>query len=400
MNEVNKNSINENSLFKTPLTKSNLGISKEKLSPRHQILRQTENLSLPKINNINNKTPILYNKNQLPPVKPNFVIHRTSTSDNTYRQNYCQNHLTIKTPGNNYNNCIETIKSENLILNHCSTGDLNQKNYYYNRNNNLNYYKSELKVIKDENENEKVAMNSHMRNLQLIKRLVEKRKKEIEENIELNNRNNKSPMERYDLFKKSLLNNGIAIIPHKKLEPINLNDPKNIDDNTTYYYKIIHEGNSSVVIEECLKRRGHWKVFTGEEKHYVNSMPSNNGSFIELNHNILPENNFPNFLWSHCSSRIDFNDFHRVKPGMMKRVTNHFEFHTEISNKLNLFINMMTFCESNNYDLFSMLPMTFPIKYESEYFLFKISAFTNIFNNITKYISDKHLDYKYIDLFN
>jgi len=80
-------------------------------------------------------------------------------------------------------------------------------------------------------------------------------------------------------------------------------------------------------------------------------------------------------------------------------MTNHFEFQKEISNKLNLFMNMMIFCESNNLDIFSMLPMTLPMKYESELFLFNMSSFNDIFNNIEKYISDNHLEFKYRDLF-
>ena len=64
-----------------------------------------------------------------------------------------------------------------------------------------------------------------------------------------------------------------------------------------------------------------------------------------------------------------------------------------------MFINMMIFCENHNYDLFSMLPMTFPIKYESKLYLLKMSSFMHIFNNINKFISDKHLDYKYRNLF-
>jgi hypothetical protein len=46
-----------------------------------------------------------------------------------------------------------------------------------------------------------------------------------------------------------------------------------------------------------------------------------------------------------------------------------------------------------------MLPVTFPIKYESKLYLVKMSSFMYIFNNITKFISDKHLDYKYRNLF-
>ena len=51
---------------------------------------------------------------------------------------------------------------------------------------------------------------------------------------------------------------------------------------------------------------------------------------------------------------------------------------------------MMDFCEKHNYDLFSILPMTFPIKYESKLYLLQIGSFTNIFNNIKQYLNDNH----------
>ena len=63
----------------------------------------------------------------------------------------------------------------------------------------------------------------------------------------------------------------------------------------------------------------------------------------------------------------------------IKKMTNHFEYHKEISNKMNLFLNMMIYCESFNLDLFSMLPLTFPIRYESQNYIHEISTFTYIF---------------------
>ena len=50
--------------------------------------------------------------------------------------------------------------------------------------------------------------------------------------------------------------------------------------------------------------------------------------------------------------------FHRVVKKIsklviqVKKVVNHFEYHQEISNKMFLFLNMMSYCEVNN-DLFS-----------------------------------------------
>ena len=402
MDENNKSLNNEENNIIPPLTKSINVIDKDiKEKPNFQTPHlKTPNLSLPKINITNSNIPTFNLKT--PCVKSNSNIRQSSTSESNSRQDYFQNYLSRIT-----SNYSPERYSNNSIHNYCSTVEFNQKNKDMNNYNNI---RTQLNVIKDEKEKDKdkekdkIEHNAHYRNLELIKKLVERRKKLMEEKIEMHKKNQKNSSERFDLFKKSLINNGIAIIPHKKLEPININDPRNITDNTTYYYKIIHEGNNSEVIEECLKRRGNWKIFTGEENHLYcsnsNNSSLNNGSFIENNqNNIFPEVTYPNFLWSHCCNKINFEEYTRGKPGSIRKMTNHFEFQKEISNKLNLFMNMMVFCESNNIELFSILPMTLPIKYESELFLFNMSAFNDIFNNIDKYISDTHLEFKYKDLF-
>ena len=381
--QYNKN--NENMIKNNPLTKYIEENPKEKLNIRYPALKPI-NLSVLKINEISNNIPL--SNSRLPLIKPNFNGGKASTSndsDHTSRQNILKyNCLTLESSGNNN---LKTLNNNTY------------SSIYLNQNHNLLFksngdYKSQLNIIKDENE--KIVKNIHYRNLEAIKKLVEKRKQKIESKIDISNRIPKTPMERLVLFKKSLINNGIALIQHKKLEPLNSNEPKPLDDNIIYSYQIIHEGNSSEVIEECLKRRGHWKKFNSEELH--NSISQKNGNISEKKIN-TNEMNFPNFLWSHCSNRIDFDIFNRGRQNDIKKMTNHFEFHKEISNKLNLFLNLMDFCEKQNYDLFSIIPVTFPIKYESKFYLLQISSFNYIFNNIEKYISDSHLDCKYKNLF-
>ena len=123
-------------------------------------------------------------------------------------------------------------------------------------------------------------------------------------------------------------------------------------------------------------------------------------SFANL-YNYQNENNpLPNFIWSHSSTRLDFGEFSKYRPTHIKKMTNHFEFHKEITNKMNLFLNMMIYCESFNLDLFSMVPLTFPIRYEyeSQNYINEISSFMQIFNNINKYldndIDNLELDFK------
>jgi hypothetical protein len=50
-----------------------------------------------------------------------------------------------------------------------------------------------------------------------------------------------------------------------------------------------------------------------------------------------------NFKWQHISAGLDFENL--SKHPSNKNTVNHLEFHQAISNKMNLFINLMKFCE-------------------------------------------------------
>ena len=49
------------------------------------------------------------------------------------------------------------------------------------------------------------------------------------------------------------------------------------------------------------------------------------------------------------------------------QIINHFEFHNEISNKKNLFINLLRYCEYNRINLFSFYPLTIILYFKKEY---------------------------------
>lgn len=75
------------------------------------------------------------------------------------------------------------------------------------------------------------------------------------------------------------------------------------------------------MIRKCMQHRINWK---------------------EVNPNAP---NYFNFKWQHTSTGIDFSSL--SKNSSIKQVVNHFEFHSSISNKLNLFLNLMNYCEVN-----------------------------------------------------
>ena len=323
-------------------------------------------------------------------------------------------------PNNNRN--LQTAQ------NNCDLNLQKKESNEEGKDNNINKQetKDQLKIIKESSPESKISL----RNLELIKKMSEKVKIKREEKIMQLNKPRQSPMERFNNIKKYFQVKSSSGSPrpfnHRRFELFSdINEGKNssklFNNDNTYYYEIIYGGNSSEVIEECLKRRNQWKIYyrSGEEltqnfnnvnsptNNNFNSSPTNSSvkfnnqaymSFANL-YNYQNENNpLPNFIWSHSSTRLDFSEFSKYRPTHIKKMTNHFEFHKEITNKMNLFLNMMIYCESFNLDLFSMVPLTFPIRYESQNYINEISSFMQIFNNINKYldndIDNLDLDFK------
>ena len=323
-------------------------------------------------------------------------------------------------PNNNRN--LQTAQ------NNCDLNLQKKESNEEGKKNNINKQetKEQLKIIKESSPESKISL----RNLELIKKMSEKVKIKREEKIMQLNKPRQSPMERFNNIKKYFQVKSSSGSPrpfnHRRFELFSdINEGKNssklFNNDNTYYYEIIYGGNSSEVIEECLKRRNQWKIYyrSGEEltqnfnnvnsptNNNFNSSPTNSSvkfnnqaymSFANL-YNYQNENNpLPNFIWSHSSTRLDFGEFSKYRPTHIKKMTNHFEFHKEITNKMNLFLNMMIYCESFNLDLFSMVPLTFPIRYESQNYINEISSFMQIFNNINKYldndIDNLDLDFK------
>ena len=323
-------------------------------------------------------------------------------------------------PNNNRN--LQTAQ------NNCDLNLQKKESNEEGKENNINKQetKEQLKIIKESSPESKISL----RNLELIKKMSEKVKIKREEKIMQLNKPRQTPMERFNNIKKYFQVKSSSGSPrpfnHRRFELFSdINEGKNssklFNNDNTYYYEIIYGGNSSEVIEECLKRRNQWKIYyrSGEEltqnfnnvnsptNNNFNSSPTNSSvkfnnqaymSFANL-YNYQNENNpLPNFIWSHSSTRLDFGEFSKYRPTHIKKMTNHFEFHKEITNKMNLFLNMMIYCESFNLDLFSMVPLTFPIRYESQNYINEISSFMQIFNNINKYLdNDKDnldLDFK------
>ena len=66
--------------------------------------------------------------------------------------------------------------------------------------------------------------------------------------------------------------------------------------------------------------------------------------------------NIFNFKWQPVSQGIDYDNL-----GMhntIKQIVNHFENHSCLSNKANMFMNMMDYCEQKKISVLKYIPLT------------------------------------------
>ena len=141
---------------------------------------------------------------------------------------------------------------------------------------------------------------------------------------------------------RSTNNNGLfstilenEYIPKNKIVKVKNNQEKNVPKkkNNLYQYLIL-KGNASYLIKNCMLHRVNWT-------------PTENP---------LENLNVFNFKWKELSFGIDYNSLNR-NPGM-KQIVNHYENHYAISNKANMFINLMKYCEQRNISIFKYVPFT------------------------------------------
>ena len=281
------------------------------------------------------------------------------------------------------NNNLEYLTMKNINNNKNINKNENESEKTYNKKKFLPPIKLNKKIqIRNESSpvKENIISKWHNRNLELVKRMSQKVERDRAKKYYDLHKHKKTSMERLDLIKQSFNIECQLSLQKKKEETLNKEDEKIKKNNNIYTYYIFRDGNSSESIEQCLEKRIQWKLY------------DKNISYCDYFE-------YPNLLWSHFSRNIDFSQFSKHRPANMKEMTNHFEKHRELSNKLLLFENLMAYCENKNKDLLSFVPVTFPIQYEGDNYIRDWNCFVRIFNNIENYISIKNATKKYRDVF-
>ena len=169
---------------------------------------------------------------------------------------------------------------------------------------------------------------------------------------------------------KNIINGKIHIVEEK-------------NELKVYYYKLFKIGNDVSTIKKCFEHRENWQL--APESHKYNEI---------------------NFIWAPLSCQVKYNEINQENNLNITTLVNHYEFHTQISNKLKMFKNMMSYCEEAHLDLFSYVPLTILIEYQSPAFLRQFNGFAYVYNNITYLLSEpgiqkdckrKYRQYFYVD---
>ena len=236
---------------------------------------------------------------------------------------------------------------------------------------------------KKENKNKKGENKYYNNNIQRLKEIIEKIKNK-RNSIKSENKI-ESPMERYNKIKKQFITykigdnlknkNLTSVIDDKKIFIRELKIDEN-KKNGIFLYKI-DKGNNIKTVRDCFKYRLNWEEAINNEEQEIN------------------------LFWKPLSQKIDFNLLSHDNKNIV--MANHYEFHTSISNKLKMFINLMNFTENKNINLFSFLPVSIIIDYGKPKFLKQFKSFIYLFSNIEKFIEDpsyiKNYKRKYSDFF-
>ena len=145
-------------------------------------------------------------------------------------------------------------------------------------------------------------------------------------------------------------------------------------------YFIVCPGNNGQLIERCILTRDNWEKLPKDKK-----------------------NHETNLLWTPISIQINYN-FHKAIEE--SHIVNHFENHKQLTNKRNVFINLLKYCEANNINLFSFYPLTIIISLNKDYFDIEIENFKKCYFDLPNLVEDlenkngNFLDKHYKNYFN
>ena len=202
----------------------------------------------------------------------------------------------------------ENLKNSNIKNSITNYNSPDIKKYRTNKNLNIpelliinKKYMSTNKNLNSSSSNKNIKINNDINN-------------NINSNIDLSENNENNNQENLEINKNSLRKSIAEVYKFK------------------YHFYLILPGNASYLIKNCMCHRRKWK-----------SLHSKASTLF-------------NFKWKQISNGIDYNSL--GKYGAMKQIVNHFENHFDLTNKANMFINLLEYCENHRISVFKYVPFT------------------------------------------
>ena len=184
-------------------------------------------------------------------------------------------------------------------------------------------------------------------------------RKNLHKNISKNKTPNKEALFNIKDFQNLFINN----INNNYINNNNINNNiTNPNSEMTYLYNILY-GNNGKLVEKVLKTRKNWEKIDSQNAQCAN------------------------LIWTPLSCQINYS-LHSTMENT--QFVNHFEFHRELTNKANTFINLFRYCEFNDIDLFSFFPLTIILTPNSDYLLSQIEGFKRCYEEIPNLLYDKN----------
>ena len=327
-------------LIKNKVQKENKNDEEKKVF--RLIENKTEKLPLNKIEihnlRINEKTSKEKNKiklkKKLSIEKPKITISEAlgdiSSMNGGHTNNFTSKYLIEASKSNN--NALNGIigYDTNLIMNVNIRRENKSVTAYVNKQNeNKNIRKNNL-FIKEENNNEK--NNLEIKTIKYVENDNNKGKY-------LNNNILKSRTNLYfnlrNKRREELEKRFVKIRKEYKEKEYS----QSVQNTKTYIYLVL-PGNASYLIKNCMLHRINWK----EPFSSVTSLY--------------------NFKWQQLSFGIDYNSLGDILN--TKQIVNHFENHYVLTNKANMFLNMMEYCEKRKISVFKYVPFTIIFQFKDK----------------------------------
>ena len=140
----------------------------------------------------------------------------------------------------------------------------------------------------------------------------------------------------------------------------NISNINNPNTEISYLYNIFY-GSNGKLVEKVLKTRNNWEKIDSQSPQCAN------------------------LIWTPLSCQINYKLHSNTEN---TQFVNHFEFHRELTNKANTFINLFRYCEFNDIDLFSFYPLTIILSSNLDYLQIQIEGFKRFYENISKFLYD------------